>query len=78
MTLNERRLMDGLRIWMFHSRNIEKRINRIHERVLRLVYGDSQDLSFSELLLKDTSVTKKISKSSLLKYIKLSKGFRQK
>ena len=34
---------------------MRKRINRIHERVLRLVDGDSQDLSFSDSLLKDNS-----------------------
>ena len=27
-------------IWMFHSRIINNKINRIHERVLRLVYSD--------------------------------------
>ena len=35
-------------IWMFHSRNINDKINRIHERALRLVYQNN--LSFSELL----------------------------
>ena len=28
-------------VWMFHSRNTENRVNKIHERVLRFVYGDS-------------------------------------
>ena len=41
-------------IWMFHSRTINNRINRLHERALRLVYKDSQ-LSFAELLRKDNS-----------------------
>ena len=31
--------------------------NIIHERVLRLVYGDSTDLSSDELLIKDKSVS---------------------
>ena len=35
-------------IWMFHSRNLNNKINRIHERALRLVYQNN--LSFSELL----------------------------
>ena len=43
-------------IWMFHSRELSNRINRIHERALRLVYQDNS-LSFAELLEKDNSVT---------------------
>ena len=42
-------------IWMFHSRELNNRINRIHERALRLVYQDNS-LSFAELLQKDNSV----------------------
>ena len=34
-------------IWMFHSRNLNNKINGIHERALRLVYQNN--LSFSEL-----------------------------
>ena len=41
-------------IWMFHSRALNNRINRIHERALRLVYKNS-NLSFEELLRKDNS-----------------------
>ena len=41
-------------IWMFHSRTINNRINRLHERALRLVYKDSR-LTFEELLRKDNS-----------------------
>ena len=41
-------------IWMFHSLNLIK-INRIHERALRLVYHNN--LSFSELFDLDNSVT---------------------
>ena len=43
-------------IWMFHSRELNYCINRIHERALRLVYQDNS-LSFAELLEKDNSVT---------------------
>ena len=43
-------------IWMFHSRILNNRINRLHERALRLVYKNST-LSFEELLQKDNSVT---------------------
>ena len=38
-------------IWMFHSRTLNNRINRLHERALRLAYKDSQ-LTFEELLTK--------------------------
>ena len=41
-------------VWMFHSRKLNNRINRLHERALRLVYKDSQ-LKFEDLLLKDNS-----------------------
>ena len=38
---------------MFHSR----KINNIHKRDLKLVYQDSRDLTFQELLAKDKSVS---------------------
>ena len=44
-------------VWMFnHSRKLNKRINHIHERGLRMVYGDYVS-SFGELLKRDESVT---------------------
>ena len=43
-------------IWIFHSRELNNCINRIHERALRLSYQDNK-LSFAELLKKDNSVT---------------------
>ena len=43
-------------IWMFYSRELNKRTNSIRERALRLVYQDNS-LSFAELLEKDNSVT---------------------
>ena len=42
--------------WMFHSRLLENRINKIHERALRIVYNDNES-SFAELLKKDGSFT---------------------
>ena len=42
---------------MFHSRKMEHRINNIHKRVLKLVYQDSPNLTFQELLAKDKSVS---------------------
>ena len=58
-------------IWMFHSSNLNNKINRIHERALRLVYQNN--LSFSELLDLDNSATvhKKNCKSLRQKSIKL-------
>ena len=43
-------------IWMFHSRMLNNKINKLHERALRLVYKEKQ-LTFEDLLLKDGSVT---------------------
>ena len=44
-------------IWMFHSRNIEHHLNKIHEGALKFVYSDTPNLSFDELLVKDKSVS---------------------
>ena len=43
-------------IWMFHSRKLNNRVNRIHERALRLVDKDNES-NFQELLQKDNSIT---------------------
>ena len=43
-------------VWMFHSRSLNNKINRLHERALRLVYRDHKS-SFQQLLHKDNSVT---------------------
>ena len=43
-------------IWMFHSRILNEKINKLHERALRLVYKDDT-LTFQQLLQKDNSVT---------------------
>ena len=43
-------------VWMFHNRTLNNRINRLHERALRLVYKNDE-LSFSKLLELDGSVT---------------------
>ena len=41
-------------VWMFHSRTLNNRINRLHERGLRMVYKEYK-LTFNELLHKDNS-----------------------
>ena len=43
-------------VWMMHSRNLNNRINKIHERALRLVYDDCEK-TFAELLVLDDSFT---------------------
>ena len=35
---------------------MENRVSKIHERALRLVYDDSRNLPFEELLVKGNSV----------------------
>ena len=43
-------------VWMFHSRELNNRINFLHEKALRLVYKD-HTLSFEEMLNLDNSFT---------------------
>ena len=43
-------------VWMFHSRKMNNKINRLHERALRIAYKDFCS-SFATLLEKDRSVT---------------------
>ena len=57
-------------VWMFHNRRINKRINSLHERALRVVYKD-ETLTFEQLLEKDNSFTihdKNLQKLSLLMF----------
>ena len=42
--------------WMFHSRKLNSRVNKLHERALRIVYQD-YTCSFTEVLEKDNSTT---------------------
>jgi hypothetical protein len=43
-------------IWMCHSRALNKKINKLHERALRQVYKD-KSLTFEQMLEKDGSFT---------------------
>ena len=43
-------------IWMFHGRVLNNKINRLHERALRLVYKDNIS-TFDQLLIMDNSFT---------------------
>ena len=42
-------------VWMCHSHANNGKINRLHERCLRIIYSDKQSL-FETLLEKDGSV----------------------
>ena len=43
-------------IWMNHSRKLNNKINRVHEKALRITYKDHKS-TFEELLVMDNSVT---------------------
>ena len=43
-------------IWMLHSRALNNKINRIHERASKIVYFDYNSF-FNEFLDKDVSLT---------------------
>ena len=43
-------------VWMCHSRTLNKKINKLHERALRLIYDDRQS-TFEEQLNIDKSVS---------------------
>ena len=64
-------------IWMFHSRQINHKINKIHERVLTIVY--SYFSSFEELLLKTnlSQFIKEIYKYLLLRCTKYDMDYPQ-
>ena len=44
--------------WMFHSRKLNSRVNKLYERTLRTVYRDYAS-SFTELLEKDNYTQQK-------------------
>ena len=44
-------------IWMFHDQTMEHRINRIHERTLRLIYSNQHQITFKGLLEKSKTVS---------------------
>ena len=43
-------------VWMFHSRELNYKINNLHHRALQIVYRDD-DSTFTELLKRDNSVS---------------------
>ena len=40
-------------IWMFHSRSLNNKVNRLHERCFRMIYNDKQS-NFEELLVRES------------------------
>ena len=52
-------------IWMFHNRTTNEKINKLHERSLRILYKDNSS-SFNELLKKEKSVTMHVRNIQLL------------
>ena len=55
---------------MFHSRKLHHRINKLHERALRVVYKD-ENLTFELLLAKDEAFTiheKNVQRLAILMY----------
>ena len=53
---SKRNVIPGPLVWMFHSSKMNNKINRLHERALRIAYKDFCS-SFATLLEKDRSVT---------------------
>ena len=43
-------------VWMFHSRSLDNKINRLQERCLRIIYNDKRS-TFEEFSAKDNSVS---------------------
>ena len=39
-------------IWMFHSRSLNNKINKLHERCLKIIYNDKKS-NFDEVLIQD-------------------------
>ena len=60
-------------ISMFHSRIINKKINRLHEKCLRIIYRNKQS-SFEELLEKVSSVSERNIRILATEMYKVTKG----
>ena len=43
-------------VWMFHTKELNNRINSLHEKALRLIY-QNRNLPFDKLLKLDKSVS---------------------
>ena len=59
-------------VWIFHDRKSYNKLNKIHERALRIIHNDSAS-NFESLLIKSNSLclcTRGIYSCSLLRFIK--------
>ena len=61
-------------VWMCHSRALSNKVNRLHERCLRLVCNGKQ-LTFEERLEKDDSVAIHIRTLAIEMYKVMNGGF---
>ena len=63
-------------VWLFYSRSIDSKINRLHERVLRIVYNDIRS-SIENILEKDglSQYMEKIFKNLQQKCLRYRKTF---
>ena len=63
-------------VWMFHRRSTNNNINRLHQRVLRIVYNDFKT-PFKNLLEKDgtVSINVKNLRKPATEMFKISKKF---
>ena len=66
-------------VWMFHNRRYNNKVNRLHDRMLRIVYKDYKS-SFAELFSEDKSFNvhhRNVQKlQPFTKYLRLTLGFR--
>ena len=62
-------------VWLFHGRKLNSRVNKLHERTLRILYQD-YTCSFTELLEKDnsTAICKRNAQLLATKLFKVKNG----
>ena len=58
-------------IWMFHSRSLNSKINRLHERCLKIIYNDKHS-NFEELANKDNPVSIYYNNAHAIKLYKIA------
>ena len=61
-------------VWMWHSRRLNKKINRIQERTLQIVYRDYKSI-FKELNNKSITIHQKNLQYFVIEIYKIKRGF---
>ena len=56
MNIQKNKVLMKELIWMLNSRNVNKKINKLYEQCLRIIYSDITS-SFEELLVTDIQVS---------------------